>query len=214
LGNKNLIISFINESWKHSFCFSYLWIDCCLHLTCLWKRLHSNNVIDNSNYRLILKLDKGDANKSPQLVRHTKMSKIALFGCKVCKFLYCVRKLLPYSAQMWNVVAISARNIARVQTHKSMTKFAGVKRNSWPLRNTWPSVKAHTDRTRFGNATRIFSFQWYSTIFQCFSNIRDHLSNFSYLVCISCKIVIRWRFYLFLKTENSRRVAESRPVNA
>jgi hypothetical protein len=36
------------------------------------------------------------------------------------------------------------------------------------------SLKAHTDRTRFGNATRIFN--------------------------------------LFLKTENSRRVAESRPV--
>jgi hypothetical protein len=32
---------------------------------------------------------------------------------------------------------------------------------------------------------------------------------FSYLVCISCKIFIRWRFYLFLKTEN---YAESRPV--
>ena len=43
---------------------------------------------------------------------HTKMSKIAKFGCKmrkiqpckVCKFcilLYCVRKLLPFSAQMW-----------------------------------------------------------------------------------------------------------------
>jgi hypothetical protein len=31
--------------------------------------LHSNNVIDNSHYRLILKLDKGDASKSPQLVR-------------------------------------------------------------------------------------------------------------------------------------------------
>jgi hypothetical protein len=49
-------------------------------------------------------------------------------------------------------------------------------------------------------------------IFQCFWNSRNHLSNFSYLVCISCKIFIRWRFYLFLKTENSRRVAESRPV--
>ena len=72
-------------------------------------------------------------------------------------------------------------------------------------------VKAHTDRTRFGNATRISSFQWHLT-FQCFSNIRNHLSNFSYSVCISCKIFIRWRFYLFLKTENSRRVAESRPV--
>jgi hypothetical protein len=43
-------------------------------------------------------------------------------------------------------------------------------------------------------------------IFQCFSNISNHLSSFSYLVCISCKFFIRWRFYLFLKTENSRRV--------
>jgi hypothetical protein len=50
------------------------------------------------------------------------------------------------------------------------------------------------------------------TIFLCFSNIRNHLSNFSYLACISCKIFIRWRFYSFLKTENSRRVAESRAV--
>jgi hypothetical protein len=57
-----------------------------------------------------------------------------------------------------------------------------------------------------------FSMTFNFNIFQCFSNIRNHLSNFSYLVCISCKILIRWRFYLFLKTENSRRVAESRPV--
>ena len=39
-----------------------------------------------------------------------------------------------------------------------------------------------------------------------------HSSNFSYLVCISCKICIRRRFYLFLKTEYSRLVAESRLV--
>jgi hypothetical protein len=47
-------------------------------------------------------------------------------------------------------------------------------------------VKAHTDRTRFGNATRIFSFQWHLTLifFNVFSNILNHLSNFSYLVCI------------------------------
>jgi hypothetical protein len=51
-------------------------------------------------------------------------------------------------------------------------------------------------------------------IFQYFSNIRNHLSNFSYLVCISCKIFISRRFYLLLKTENSRRVAESRLVCA
>jgi hypothetical protein len=57
-----------------------------------------------------------------------------------------------------------------------------------------------------------FSMTFNFNIFQCFSNIRNHLSNFSYLVCISCKIFIHWRFYLFLKTENSRRVAESRPV--
>jgi hypothetical protein len=57
-----------------------------------------------------------------------------------------------------------------------------------------------------------FSMTFNFNIFLCFSNIRNHLSNFSYLVCISCKISIRWRFYLFLKTENSRRVAESRSV--
>jgi hypothetical protein len=76
------------------------------------------------------------------------------------------------------------------------------------------SFKFHTDRTRFGNATRIF---WFSMtfnfiIFLCFSNIRNHLSNFNYLVCISCKIFNRSQFYLFLKTENSCRVAESRSV--
>ena len=57
-----------------------------------------------------------------------------------------------------------------------------------------------------------FSITFNFNIFQCFSNIRNHLSNFSYLVCISCKIFIRWQFYLLLKTKNSRRVAESRPV--
>jgi hypothetical protein len=72
----------------------------------------------------------------------------------------------------------------------------------------------HTDRTRFGNATRIVSFQWHLTLifFNVLQILGTTLSNFIYLVCISCKFFIRWRFYLFLKTENSRRVAESRPV--
>jgi hypothetical protein len=73
-------------------------------------------------------------------------------------------------------------------------------------------VKVHTDRTRFGNANFQFSMAFNFNIFLCFSNIRNHLSNLSYLVCISCKIFIRSRFYLFLKTENSRRVVESRSV--
>jgi hypothetical protein len=80
------------------------------------------------------------------------------------------------------------------------------------FRSEWNQLQAHTDRTRFGNATFLFSMTFNFNIFQCFSNIRDYLSNFSYLVCISCKNFTRWRFYLFLKTENSRRVAESRPV--
>jgi hypothetical protein len=62
------------------------------------------------------------------------------------------------------------------------------------------------------DANSQFSMTFNFNIFQCFSNILNHLSNFSYLVCICCKIFIRWRFYLFLKTENSCRVAESRPV--
>ena len=76
------------------------------------------------------------------------------------------------------------------------------------------SFKVHTDRTRFGNATRIFNFQSHLTsiFFYVFQNIRNHLSNFTYLVCISCKIFNRSQFYFFLKTENSRRVAESRSV--
>jgi hypothetical protein len=73
-------------------------------------------------------------------------------------------------------------------------------------------LKAHTDRTWFGNATFRFSMAFNFNNFLCFSNIRNHLSNFSYFVCISGKIFIRWRFYLFLKTENLRRVVESRPV--
>jgi hypothetical protein len=75
-------------------------------------------------------------------------------------------------------------------------------------------LKAHTDRTRFGNANFQFWMTFNFNMFQCFSNIRNHLSNFSYLVCISCKNFIRRRFYLLLKTENSRRVAESRSVCA
>jgi hypothetical protein len=52
------------------------------------------------------------------------------------------------------------------------------------------SVKAQTDRTRYGNATQFFK-DIYLYYFLCFSNILNHLSNFSYLVCISCKIFIR-----------------------
>jgi hypothetical protein len=63
-----------------------------------------------------------------------------------------------------------------------------------------------------GDANFQFSMTFNFNILLCFSNIRNHLSNFSYLVCISCKNFIGWRFYLFLKTENSRRVAESRTV--
>jgi hypothetical protein len=36
-----------------------------------------------------------------------------------------------------------------------------------------------------------FSMTFNFNIFQCFSNISNNLSNFSYLVCISCKIFIR-----------------------
>jgi hypothetical protein len=38
---------------------------------------------------------------------------------------------------------------------------------------------------------REFSMTFNFNIFQCFSNIRNHLSNFSYLICISCKNFIR-----------------------
>jgi hypothetical protein len=93
------------------------------------------------------------------------------------------------------------------RNRRNNSHFAEKKR-SWNQ-----AFKAHTDRTRFGNDANFqFSMTFNFNIFQCFSNIRNHLSNFNYLVCISCKIFIRWRFYLFLKTENPRRVAESRPV--
>ena len=76
------------------------------------------------------------------------------------------------------------------------------------------SFKVPTDRTRFRqrDANFQFSMKFNFNIFLCFSNIRNHLSNFNYLVCISCKIFNRSQFYLFLKTKNSRRVAESRSV--
>jgi hypothetical protein len=54
-----------------------------------------------------------------------------------------------------------------------------------------------------------FSMTFNFTIFLCFSNIRNHLSNFSYLVCISCKICIRGRSF-FLKTENPHHVRSNR----
>jgi hypothetical protein len=68
------------------------------------------------------------------------------------------------------------------------------------------------DAIRQRDANFKFSMTFNFTIFHCFSNIWNHLSNFSYLVCIFCKMFMRWRFYLFLKTENSRRVVESRSV--
>jgi hypothetical protein len=51
------------------------------------------------------------------------------------------------------------------------------------------------------------NFQWHLinfNIFLCFFKYSEPLKQFNYLVCISCKIFIRWRFYLFLKTENLR----------
>jgi hypothetical protein len=74
------------------------------------------------------------------------------------------------------------------------------------------SFKVHS--TGRDSATRrefsIFNDIYKLNIFLCFSNIRNHLSNLNYLVCISCKIFNRSQFYF---TENSRRgVAESRSV--
>jgi hypothetical protein len=44
-----------------------------------------------------------------------------------------------------------------------------------------------------------FSMTFNFNIFQCFSNIRNHLSNFSYLVCISCKFLSVDGFICFWK---------------
>jgi hypothetical protein len=55
-------------------------------LVAKWRCVSIKGVlIDNSHYRLILKLGmQGDANKSPQLEwAYTKMSKIAKFGCEM-----------------------------------------------------------------------------------------------------------------------------------
>jgi hypothetical protein len=61
--------------------------------------------------------------------------------------------------------------------------------------------KGHTDRTRFGNARRIFSFQWHLTLifFSVFQIFGTTWTNLSYFVCISCKIFTRWRFICFWK---------------
>jgi hypothetical protein len=56
-----------------------------------------------------------------------------------------------------------------------------------------------------------FSMTFNFNIFLCFSNIRNHLSDFSYLVCNRVKFLSVDG--LFLKTENSRRVVESRDAN-
>jgi hypothetical protein len=93
----------------------------------------------------------------------------------------------------------------------SLSKFFA---SGGEIREWKTGLKAHTDRTRIGYATRIFNFQWHLTLifFYVFQIFGTTLRNFSYLVSISCEIFIRWRFYLFLKTENSRRVVEPRSV--
>ena len=56
-----------------------------------------------------------------------------------------------------------------------------------------------TDRTQFCNANFQFSMTFNFNIFLCFLNIRNLLKAIlANLVCISCKIFIRWQFYLFL----------------
>ena len=50
---------------------------------------------------IILKLGKEMQINHHSQKEHTKMSKIAKFGRKFCILLFCVRKLLPFSAQMW-----------------------------------------------------------------------------------------------------------------
>ena len=68
--------------------------------------------------------------------------------------------------------------------------------------------KVHTDQTRFGNATRILDFYGRLTSVP-FNQFLKFLNTFQQFKLVNLHI---FRFYLLLKTENSRRVAESRQV--
>ena len=61
------------------------------------------------------------------------------------------------------------------------------------MSETWMKNKGpyRPDAIRQRDANFQFSMTLNFTIFLCFSNIRNHLSNFSYLVGINCKIFIR-----------------------
>jgi hypothetical protein len=66
------------------------------------------------------------------------------------------------------------------------------------------TLKAHTDQRPDAIWQRDANFQFSVTfnfnIFLCFSNIPTPLKQFfSYLVCISCKIFIRWRIYFKIR---------------
>jgi hypothetical protein len=96
--------------------------------------------------------------------------------------------------------------------NSSLTDWSAKKFTAKKLDSSYSLGPYRQDAIWQHDANFQFSMTFNFNIFQCFSNIRNHLSNFSYLVCISCKIFTRWRFYLFLKTENSRHIAESRPI--
>ena len=64
-------------------------------------------------------------------------------------------------------------------------KYFAEKKRPW--NQALRSIQTGRDLAR----RREFSMTFNFNIFQCFSNIRNHLSNFSYLICISCKIFIR-----------------------
>ena len=94
-------------------------------------------------------------------------------------------------------------SLTRLAIHFSMCAnhflWREFKRNEyWNLRVV--CIKAHTDRTRFGNATRISSFQ--SRLTDIFPNLWKHINNLNHLVCISCKISFHRRFCLLFKTKN------------
>jgi hypothetical protein len=97
-------------------------------------------------------------------------------------------------------------------TRICIARIAVFFRNCYSLllvRSKGPSYRPDAIWQRDANFQCSMTFNF--TIFLCFSNIRNHLSNFSYLVYISCKICIRGRSF-FLKTENPRHVVESRSV--
>jgi hypothetical protein len=83
--------------------------------------------------------------------------------------------------------------------NSSLTDWSAKKFTAKKLDSSYSLGPYRQDAIWQHDANFQFSMTFNFNIFQCFSNIRNHLSNFSYLVCISCKYVVlfvfeNWKF--------------------